>query len=477
LPRSLIFDISTLARSPGTATGIVRTVRELARWAHAHRPGTVFVVFDWQEECFRQVRPEFFRNLIEGRAALDFSERVISENKHRRFIDGLPRPVRRVGLWYRNPRRRAIMALERRRLLHDTPSPWIERAQQALMREKHRAELFDANGRRIDLLPFEFATGDAIILDSQLLLCAGSDWDAGPIAHVSRRRPEADFRFAFICYDMIPLLHPEFFAPKSARSFRTMFHSVVPLTDVVVVTARQIARDFSAYCADHGIPVPELRTCKLGADLPVQSQSQPAALPTGLEPERYALFVSTIEPRKGHGLLFKIWQRLLAEGIPQAHQFKLVFVGRRGWLVDDLLAEMKAHSSYGESLLVLSGLDDGQLVALYRNAAFGLFPSLYEGYGLPVVEAFNYGKAVLSSNGGSLAEVVGEFSPQLDPTDEEAWYAALKRWITEPAAREPFEEAIRTRYRHPSWPEAAEAFFRILDEEAAPAASVGSVTP
>ena len=151
--------------------------------------------------------------------------------------------------------------------------------------------------------------------------------------------------------------------------------------------------------------------------------------------------------------------------MPQAASFKLALVGRRGWLVDDLMAEIESHPSYGSSLLVLSGITDRGLAALYRNAAFGLYPSLYEGYGLPVVELFGYGKALLASPGGALKEVVGEFSPCLDPRDEDAWFEALRQWIRDPAAREPYETAIRERFSQPSWGEAAEGFFRILADE------------
>jgi glycosyltransferase involved in cell wall biosynthesis len=125
---------------------------------------------------------------------------------------------------------------------------------------------------------------------------------------------------------------------------------------------------------------------------------------------------------------------------------------------------MEAHPSMGESLLVLRGASDPELSALYHNAAFCLYPSCYEGYGLPIVEAFSHGKAVLASNGGSLPEVVGDFSPCIDPFDELAWYDAIKHWIEEPTARAPFETAIQQRFRHPTWDEAAGTFFAVIDE-------------
>jgi glycosyltransferase involved in cell wall biosynthesis len=142
--------------------------------------------------------------------------------------------------------------------------------------------------------------------------------------------------------------------------------------------------------------------------------------------------------------------------------------------VDDLVAEIDAHPSLGKDLIVLSGVPDTVLTELYRNAAFCLFPSLYEGYGLPAVEAFAFGKAVIASTGGALPEVVGDLSPCLDPRDEDAWFETMRNWIADPAARAPFETAIRERFRHPTWSEAAEQFFAAIDAELASPAAAGT---
>jgi glycosyltransferase involved in cell wall biosynthesis len=178
---------------------------------------------------------------------------------------------------------------------------------------------------------------------------------------------------------------------------------------------------------------------------------------------RYALFVSTIEPRKGHGMLYRVWRRLLADGVPQAHNFKLVFIGRIGWMVDELLDQINVDQAVTDSLLIMPNVEDGVLSTVYEGAAFCLYPSVYEGFGLPVVEALSRGKAIIASTGGALPEVVGEFSPCLDPADEDAWYGTLKQWITDPDARIPYENAIRARFHCISWREAAEQLFRAAE--------------
>ena len=159
-------------------------------------------------------------------------------------------------------------------------------------------------------------------------------------------------------------------------------------------------------------------------------------------------------------MLLRVWERLLARGVPQRHGFRLVFVGRAGWKVDAVLASLAAPGAYGGTVLHFQDLGDGAVDALYRSAAFCLYPSLSEGFGLPLIEAFARGRATLASSGGALPETAGALSPCLDPLDDAAWEAALVEWIERPEARAPWEAAIRARFAHPRWPDAAAA---ILD--------------
>ena len=170
------------------------------------------------------------------------------------------------------------------------------------------------------------------------------------------------------------------------------------------------------------------------------------------------LFVSTIEPRKGHGMLIRVWRRL-SRPMPQRHGFKLVFVGRPGWMVDDVLREIDAMRGSAGTLVHLADVSDSALAAIYRACAFCAYPSRYEGFGLPIVEAFSYGKAVIASTGGAIPETVNGLSPCLDPADEDAWYGEIKRWIEDPQARAPCEARIRQSFAHPDWRHAAAQFF------------------
>lgn len=111
------------------------------------------------------------------------------------------------------------------------------------------------------------------------------------------------------------------------------------------------------------------------------------------------------------------------------------------------------------TVLHLSAVGDAVLRAV-PGGAFCLYPSAYEGFGLPIIEAFAHGKAVLASDGGAVPETVGDLSPCLPAGDVGAWEAALAAWIADPAARAPWEARIAAGFAHPDWDGAADA---ILD--------------
>jgi glycosyltransferase involved in cell wall biosynthesis len=289
------------------------------------------------------------------------------------------------------------------------------------------------------------------------LVCSGAGWTHTDIAAIAELKQRVGFRFVLFCFDIIPLMFPQYYTPPDVEAQRDYCERAFPAADLVVFSSRAIEADVHAYCGARGLALGATVVCALGARIRAPAVAVP--LPAGLEAGRYALLVSTIEPRKGHRLIYDAWIKLIEAGVPQRARFKLVFVGRVGWMVDDLLRDLRGDPRIAGTLAVLTDADDAKVAALYRGAAFCVYPSHYEGYGLPAVEAFHYGKAVLASTGGAVPEVVGDFSPCLDPDDGETWRRMLQAWIEDPAARSVYEERIRTSFRHPDWDESARAFF------------------
>jgi glycosyltransferase involved in cell wall biosynthesis len=462
----LVFDITTTAVWSGPPVGIVRVESEFARWALTHLDDVVPAFFDPDMRCFRGVGPAMARSLIDQDTAFDGLSFVNPARMGRRKTDRIPAALQPYAKWVLQFRRTLLQTLERVRLT--TPSrrtaAFADRVQRAIMSKKYRAIMVKPDGTRRANLSKEMAFGPPVNLTAHdTLVCAGGGWLHNDIAAIAALKREVGFRFVLMCYDIIPELFPHFLKAADVKVHRDYLHRAFQAADLVIFISRTVEADVKAYCKAQALTLGATAVCLLGADMSAPNATAP--LPAELERERYAVLVSTIEPRKGHRLIYDAWLKLLEAGIPQRARFKLVFVGREGWMVDELMRDLRNDPRIAGTLVMLHDASDATVAALYRDAAFCLCPSRYEGYGLPLVEAFRHGKAVLASTGGAVPEVVGGFSPCLDPTDGKAWQRMLETWIEDPAARAVYETRIRSSFRHPDWDESARNFFALARGE------------
>jgi glycosyltransferase involved in cell wall biosynthesis len=183
-------------------------------------------------------------------------------------------------------------------------------------------------------------------------------------------------------------------------------------------------------------------------------------------PERFMLFVGTLEPRKNVVRLIEAYAQLPRERPP------LLLVGGKGWLYDDIFARVEDLDLSGEVRFV--GYVSAEELPWWYNAAdLFVYPSLYEGFGLPPLEAMACGTPVVSSTVSSLPEVVGSGGLLVDPTDTEALASAMKRLVTDRDTHESIRAAGLARAQTFSWDEAAgrtaDSYRRALATEGAQA--------
>jgi glycosyltransferase involved in cell wall biosynthesis len=168
-----------------------------------------------------------------------------------------------------------------------------------------------------------------------------------------------------------------------------------------------------------------------------------------LEDREFVLCVSTIEARKNHEVLYHAWDRLAerhGEALPM-----LVIVGMVGWGVTDLMFRMRTNPRLRDRIVILDNLADGELAWLYRRCLFTVFPSLYEGWGLPVVESLSLGKPCICSTAPAVAEAAQALAVALDPLDVPAWVAAIERLWLDESMRQANTERLRKEYRPDTW--------------------------
>jgi glycosyltransferase involved in cell wall biosynthesis len=228
-------------------------------------------------------------------------------------------------------------------------------------------------------------------------------------------------------HDLSFLYHPDAFVP----SLREYLERVVPRS---VARADRVLADSEATRGDliahFGTPPEKVQVLYSGVDPRFRPEREPAEKERlkanyGVEAP-YVLSVGTLQPRKNYIRLIKAFANL------QPANLQLAIAGGRGWLYEDIFAEVEKH---GDRVHILGFVDDADLPALYRNAVLFVFPSLYEGFGLPVLEAMACGTPVVCSNASSLPEVADDAALIVDPFDVDGLAEAMARMLEDAELR------------------------------------------
>jgi glycosyltransferase involved in cell wall biosynthesis len=249
-------------------------------------------------------------------------------------------------------------------------------------------------------------------------------------------------RAAVICHDLIPILQPGFAVNTDhARRFSESLDRLVQARATLLCASRWTADGLAAHLAERGaaarvgrFPMPSI-LCE------TEGCSPPCA---AAEAEPFILYCSTVEVRKNHLLLARVWQQALAAGIRLP---KLVCVGKWGWGTGALDAYLRSHPELAASIVFTGPIGDAELAEKYRRALFGVFPSRMEGWGYGASECLDFGLPVIVSTAPALIEATGGLMPAIDPDDAAGWGAMIARLASDETLRARLRDAIRARHR------------------------------
>lgn len=237
---------------------------------------------------------------------------------------------------------------------------------------------------------------------------------------------ERNIRKFITIHDLIPLVCPEYCTAVSIEYMKTILGSIQP--DTFVICDSEATREDFLSCMPFIDPA-KVSVIHLAADghfyrCNDQQRIQEVRHRYGVPAEsQYLLALSTLQPRKNFERVIKSFIRL----VKQEHfrNLYLVLVGADGWDFERIYKEIEAAGEFAEQIIMTGYVPDEDLAPLYSGARAFLYPSLYEGFGLPPIEAMQCGTPVITSNNSSLPEVVGNAAIMIDPKDEDALCQAM----------------------------------------------------
>ena len=254
-----------------------------------------------------------------------------------------------------------------------------------------------------------------------------------PIPEIAKRR---NAKLFLTVHDLIPILHPNFFSKNEQPLVKVAVDSIInegsffcvsestknDLCTVFPINPKQVFVTHLA--ASHSL------FYQVENNFQIQSVQKKYNIPTG----PYFLSLCTFEPRKNIDHTIRCFVKLLEQ--QNNRDLNLVLIGSKGWNFENIFSELSKNDRYRSRIIITGFVDDKDLASLYSGAIGFVYPSFYEGFGLPPLEAMQCGIPVITSNTSSLPEVLGGAGILVNPTDEDELCSAMLHLYNDSSFRE-----------------------------------------
>ncbi len=309
-----------------------------------------------------------------------------------------------------------------------------------------------------------------------VLVNPGTSWGYfNQFLAIRNAKRHSSIKYAPLVHDCIPLIYQEFCNPALVHDYINWFSGVLAHADLILTNSENTRADVQRFASDLAVQPKAIAAVQLngrfgaasGTDADLGRASRDILAEHSLDLEDFVLFVSTIEPRKNHAMALSAWSKML-KSRPDRKVPRLVCVGNSGWMNDDFHQRLARDVVLRARVVVLNNVPENVLTLLYRRCLFTLFPSLYEGWGLPISEAIAHGKAPLVSNIASHPEAGGDLAVYFDVNSEADFLVKLERLIDDPEYRRGLERKIAAAGPLQPWSEISRQIFSIVETLEAP---------
>jgi glycosyltransferase involved in cell wall biosynthesis len=257
-------------------------------------------------------------------------------------------------------------------------------------------------------------------------------------------------------YDLLPILTPHNFTQNICTKFNSIIQSIDLKKDWIICISENTKQDFCNYT---GMNPERVFVTPLAASDNFYPVTDSATINQKLAqyqipPKPYFLSLCTLEPRKNLSFLLRCFANLLTQN--PTLELNLVLVGVSGWKNNDIFQTVQNNPTLKSHVIFTGYIPDQDLSAIYSGALAFVYPSLYEGFGLPPLEAMQCGTPVITSNTSSLPEVIGDAGIMINPTDSDELCQAMLDLINNADLRNRLSQKGRDRAQQFSWSKCAQ---------------------
>jgi glycosyltransferase involved in cell wall biosynthesis len=402
--RRIIVDLTDLEQWAGTHGGIQRVVYGISKEFFLNSNNEceiVFATFNAQTQSFYETNFKSIYDRVDRHEVGSLqSSKPRQESARQRFADGVKRKIRKSA------------------------------AEQPLLK---RAGL--------------------VLFEDDVVLVMGMSWENPGIQSVlGKARDKVGVKVVQIVYDLIIPLQPHLHHPANIEPYTRNMVEVIKNSDLLIPISKSSDRDLAQFAARNNLDLPPTRVVRLSDKSVEGATSDKPVKPSPLIRSNFIACVGTVEVRKNHTLLYYAY-KLAAERNIKLPQ--LVIVGGRGWYTGDLQHLLELDPQIGKNILLLDNVNDSGLKWVFRHCLFTVYPSMYEGWGLPIAESLLYGKMCLSSHASSMPEIAGDLIDYFSPYSPEECLEKIIFYMNDDN-RIKREKEITRQYVATSWEQTSE---------------------
>ena len=280
--------------------------------------------------------------------------------------------------------------------------------------------------------------------NTMLFMPHGGVWESQTyITEILRLRKTNGVKLVPILFDMCPVISPQFVVEPVQEAFENYMKQILPKSDLVLAISENTARDAKKWLASIGLADPKnIKVFRLGDEIG-RGSAKPVKVPS-----EFIVCVGTVEARKNHTGLYYAYKLAAERGesLPP-----VVIAGRKGWMSGDVYQLMTNDPEIRDKFIFIHNGTDDELAWLYQNALFSVYPSFYEGWGLPIAESLLRGTPCVASGTSSMKEIGGDLVSYFSPFSSDQIKDKISAYYDDRALLKSIRKRISKEYKTTTW--------------------------